>query len=61
MARRIGDTHEVQQTTKSDARPPAVPYASRGAGLYSEVRCDRTDSLRARAADQAGGPTAFPT
>jgi len=58
MAARIGDTHRLERAMGLDALP-AVPYASRGAGLYSEVRCDPTDSLRAhvaRTGDKDGGP-----
>lgn len=58
MAAQIGDTHKLDRIMGSDALP-AVPYASRGAGLYSEVRWDPIPSPRARAArvtDKDGGP-----
>lgn len=58
MAAQVGDTHKLNRTNGSEAIP-AVPYASRGAGLYSEVSWDPIAALRARAArtaDKTGAP-----
>lgn len=58
MAAQSGDTHNPERTMGSEAIP-AVPYASRGAGLYSEVSWDPIASLRARVArttDKDVGP-----
>lgn len=49
MAAKIGDTHRLERMKGSEPIP-SVPYATRGAGLYSEVSWDPVTSLRARAA-----------
>ncbi len=57
MAAQHGDTHSLERVNGSETIP-AVPYASRGAGLYSEVSWDPIMALRARAAkakDKDGG------
>lgn len=57
MAADSGGTHRLERIKGSQAIP-AVPYASRGAGLYSEVIWDPIASLRARAnrtKDNQGG------
>lgn len=57
-----GNTSELERFTGSEAIPP-VPYASRGAGLYSEVSWDSIAALRARAeraGDRGGGPGPTP-
>jgi len=62
MATLIGDMHKLERANGTDPNPPA-PYASRGAGLYSEVSWDPIASLRARAArsaDKDGGPHPSP-
>lgn len=54
MAAQIGDMHNLDRASGTEKRP-AVPYASRGAGLYSEVSWDPIASQRqpiARAADR---------
>lgn len=52
MAQPIGDTHSLELTNGTE-NVPTVPYASRCAGLYSEVTWDPITSLRARAARTA--------
>ena len=49
MAADSGDAHGLERIKGSQAIP-TVPYASRGAGLYSEVLWDPIASLRARSA-----------
>lgn len=49
MATSIGDIHGLERKPEAESIP-AVPYASRGAGLYSEVSWDPVTSLRARVA-----------
>jgi len=59
MTAQVGDTHRMDRTNGSEAIP-TVPYASRGAGLYSEVSWDPIASLRARAARAADNTGATP-
>ncbi len=58
MAAQIGDTHNRGRAKGSESTP-VVPYASRGAGLYSEVSWDPIVALRARVprtSDKDAGP-----
>ncbi len=47
MVAHAGDTNELERFNGSEAIPP-VPYASRGAGLYSEVSWDPIAAFRGR-------------
>lgn len=59
MATQIGDIHKLERVKGTDPLP-AVPYASRGAGLYSEVSWDPIASLRERVARTADKDSAQP-
>lgn len=52
MTAQVGNSHKLERLKGAKAIP-TVPYAGRGAGLYSEVSWDPIASLRARAARTA--------
>lgn len=52
MAQQLGDTQKLARTGGTQA-DPTVHYATRGAGLYSEVTWDPVPALRARTARTA--------
>lgn len=63
MVAHAGDTTGLDRLKGSETTP-AFPYASRGAGLYSEVSWDPVAALRARAqrtGDKGVGPGPMPT
>ena len=39
MSAQVGDTHNLDRAKRAKSAP-AIPYVSRGAGLYSEVSWD---------------------
>ena len=47
MSAQVRDTHNLDRAKRAKS-PPAIPYASRGAGLYSEVSWDPGASLPGR-------------
>jgi len=47
MSAQIGETHNLNRAKRAKSAP-AIPYVSRGAGLYSEVSRDPGASMPGR-------------